>query len=68
MADNIKESHSLVKCPHCGGQIRLKARTLGDKTVAQALEESSLTPKRRRPKMVDDIMAMFDDIFGRRRG
>lgn len=56
----IKESHALIKCPHCGGAVRVRARTLGQKTVEQALEETK--PRLDFPKLFRD---MFADVFGR---
>jgi DNA-directed RNA polymerase subunit RPC12/RpoP len=56
----IKESHALITCPHCGGMVRVRARTRGDKTLEQAIEETK--PPRRMPKMFREI---FEDLFGK---
>lgn len=52
----VVENHALIKCPHCNGMIRVKARTLKGKTVEDAMHESkwgaSILPK------------WFRDIFG----
>ena len=60
METEIKESHALIKCPHCGGQVRVRARTLGNKTVEQAIDETK--PRSAFYKVFNEI---FGDIFGR---
>lgn len=52
---DIKESHALIDCPHCGKPIRVRARTLANQTVEQVFEE------RRKASFISDLM---DKVFG----
>jgi len=57
---SIKESHALIKCPHCGGDIRVRARTLANETVEQAIAKT----QPRRP-IFDLVDKWLNKVFGK---
>lgn len=53
----IKESNALIVCPHCGKQVRLRARTLAGQTVEQVLERNS------KARFYDLLMSIADKVL-----
>jgi len=55
---DIKESHALISCPHCGKQIRVRARTPSGQLVKETLE------RRDHSNVFDKLNTIFDELFG----